>query len=69
MSLFLYDRWGIKIEKKIIDAKPIVSVPEIIVPESAVYSNGDFVVIFQKRQKVLTIMNMIIGYLLKIDAI
>lgn len=42
LSLFLYDRWGIKIEKKIVSARPIVNVPEIIVPESAVYSNGSF---------------------------
>lgn len=41
-SLLIYNRCNIKMERKILEAKSIVSVPEIIVPESAVYNNGDF---------------------------
>jgi len=41
-SLLLYNSCNIKIEKKIVEARPIVTVPEIIVPETAVYDNGSF---------------------------
>jgi len=42
LSMFVYNRWNIQIERKILEAKPIASVPEIIVPESAVYDKGNF---------------------------
>ena len=41
--LELYKQSNLKLEEKIISAKPIKTVPEIIVPNMAIYSNDEFV--------------------------
>lgn len=41
-SLAVYNKCNIKLERKILDAKPLLNVPEIIVPESAVYNDKGF---------------------------
>ena len=41
-SLAVYNKCNIKLERKILEAKPLQNVPEIIVPESAVYNDGKF---------------------------
>lgn len=48
-ALFIYDSCKIKMERKILEAKPFSNIPEIIVPESAVYSNGNFCGYISKR--------------------
>lgn len=47
--LELYRRCNIQLERKIIEAKPILSVPEIIVPEEAVYNKKDFLGYVSKK--------------------
>lgn len=42
LLLQLYENHDIKIERKIVEAKPIINVPEIIVPETAVYKGDEF---------------------------
>jgi len=61
-SLLIYNRCNIKMERKILEAKPFTNVPEIIVPESAVYNNGSFCgYIYEKAEG--------IDYLWQIEAI
>lgn len=42
LVLNLYKSCDIQLERKIIESKPIINVPEIIVPEEAVYENQEF---------------------------
>lgn len=41
--LNVYKKLDLKLEEKIVSAKPIETVPEIIVPNKAIYSNNEFI--------------------------